>query len=215
MLYHGSNEKFDKFEIRESKNGTALGFGVYLTDSSVRAKTYGKYMYQVQLTEDPENRAVSTDKITLSQNEVTKMIEEVAQKQIDEDGYPYILSDWEEPSSETEIDEGNHMIAQNMSENIVSTSESDIDIINDLGNQVGGRASASECLSPILKKMHIHYAVKDFQLKNGDKTEDTKEYIVFNPKDIKINSVTPTKDKEITREKKLLLARRKRAALER
>lgn len=209
MLYHGSNEKFDKFKIRESKNGTALGFGIYLTDSPERAKTYGKYIYQVQLTDDPENREVSTNKVTLNQNEVTKMIEAVAQKQIDEDGYPYILSDWEEPSSETEIDEGNHMIAQNISENIVTTNESDIDIINDLGNQVGGRASASECLSPILKKMHIHYSVKDFQLENGDKT---KEYIVFNPKDIQISSVsernlslnTPNKEKtDLARQSKL------------
>lgn len=148
-LYHGSKNNFNEFEIpKYHTNGGTLGFGTYLTDSIERANSYADtngYLYTVELTDElSQSQPLNATKVTLTLNQV-------AEKQIEDEEYPYILSDWEEPTSETTIDAGNN--------------------------------SGADTLVPILNDVGIHYAVLDVEY-----YDNSKEYVVFNPQDIKIKS---------------------------
>ncbi|WP_349521968.1 hypothetical protein [Leuconostoc citreum] len=186
-LYHGSKNNFNEFEIPKfHENGGTLGYGIYLTDSIERAKSYANdsgYLYTVELNDELTNsKPLSTKEVTLTVNQVAKIIEKVAQKQIDEEEYPYILSDWEEPTSETTMDEGNKAIVKRIAQNIVDDTD-DLNIINGISNQLGGNDSGAQRLNPVLNEMNIHYAVLDV-----DYYDKSKEYVVFNPDDIKISN---------------------------
>ena len=111
-------------------------------------------------------------------------------KQFDEEEYPYILSDWEEPTSETAMDAGNKKIAYNIAEKIIDDTD-DLSIINGINNQLGGNDSGAETLIPVLNEMGIHYAELDVEY-----YDNSKEYVVFNPKDIKIVNQKLTKPEQ-------------------
>lgn len=186
-LYHGSKNNFNEFEIpKYHTNGGTLGYGIYLTDSIERAKSYANdsgYLYTVELNDDLTNsKPLSAKEVTLTVNQVAQIIEKVAQKQIDEEEYPYILSDWEEPTSETTMDAGNKAIVKRIAQNIVDDTD-DLNIINGISNQLGGNDNGAQMLNPVLKEMNIHYAVLDV-----DYYDKSKEYVVFNPEDIKISN---------------------------
>ncbi len=155
-LYHGSKNNFNEFEIpKYHTNGGTLGFGTYLTDSIERANSYADtngYLYTVELTDElSQSQPLNATKVTLTLNQVAEIIEKIAEKQIEDEEYPYILSDWEEPTSETTVDAGNN--------------------------------SGADTLVPILNDVGIHYAVLDVEY-----YDNSKEYVVFNPQDIKIKS---------------------------
>lgn len=186
-LYHGSKNDFNEFEIPKfHENGGTLGYGIYLTDSIERAKSYANdsgYLYTVELNDELTNsKPLSAKEVTLTVNQVAQIIEKVAQKQIDEEEYPYILSDWEEPTSETTMDAGNKSIVKRIAQNIVDDTD-DLNIINGINNQLGGNDSGAQRLNPVLNEMNIHYAVLDV-----DYYDKSKEYVVFNPDDIKISN---------------------------
>jgi len=186
-LYHGSKNDFNEFEIPKfHENGGTLGYGIYLTDSIERAKSYANdsgYLYTVELNDELTNsKPLSAKEVTLTVNQVAQIIEKVAQKQIDEEEYPYILSDWEEPTSETTMDAGNKAIVKRIAQNIVDDTD-DLNIINGISNQLGGNDSGAQILNPVLNEMNIHYAVLDV-----DYYDKSKEYVVFNPDDIKISN---------------------------
>jgi hypothetical protein len=195
-FYHGSPSKFDKFSLQQHVNGSAMGYGVYLTKDKERAKGYseGKYLYEVQVNNDVINnsRVLSYDGITLKPKEVSKLVQGVAKQQIQEDGYPYVLSDWGEPSSDTEIDDGNKQLCDQIAEYTISTSNDDLDIVNEFANEMGGGQGAADVLNPLLKDMNIHYATKDFD-------EKSKEYAIFNPDDAKIVKITDIEHKRSVR----------------
>ena len=199
MLYHGSDKKFEKFKIPDyHKTGSDLGFGVYLTDDIERAKRYANNGFVYDVKFDIEgNKSVSADHVTLDVAAVTKLIEGVAREQIRTDEYPYILSDWGEIGSETEIDDYNHELAKNIAKNTIDNSDDDLDIINDLGNQLGGTRSAAITLDPVLEDMNIHYAVRNFEdQKQDNSSKVSQEYIVFNPDDLVITKARSSKDFE-------------------
>lgn len=186
-LYHGSKNDFNEFEIPKfHENGGTLGYGIYLTDSIERAKSYANdngYLYTLELNDELTNsKPLSAKEVTLTVNQVAQIIEKVAQKQIDEEEYPYILSDWEEPTSETTMDAGNKAIVKRIAQNIVDDTD-DLNIINGISNQLGGNDSGAQMLNPVLNEMNIHYAVLDV-----DYYDKSKEYVVFNPDDIKISN---------------------------
>lgn len=186
-LYHGSQENFDEFEIpKYHTNGGTLGFGTYLTDSIERANSYADtngYLYTVELTDElSQSQPLNATKVTLTLNQVAEIIEKIAEKQIEDEEYPYILSDWEEPTSETTIDAGNKAIINRIAQSIIDDTD-DLNIINGINNQLGGNDSGADTLVPILNDVGIHYAVLDVEY-----YDNSKEYVVFNPQDIKIKS---------------------------
>lgn len=179
-LYHGSKNNFNEFEIpKYHTNGGILGFGTYLTDSIERANSYADtngYLYTVELTDElSQSQPLNATKVTLTLNQV-------AEKQIEDEEYPYILSDWEEPTSETTIDAGNKAIINRIAQSIIDDTD-DLNIINGINNQLGGNNSGADTLVAILNDVGIHYAVLDVEY-----YDNSKEYVVFNPQDIKIKS---------------------------
>jgi hypothetical protein len=65
ILYHGSNRKFDKFEITKVADAIEQeGPGIYLTTSEDDAKRYGKYLYTVKWT---GNKTVSNKPMSEAQ----------------------------------------------------------------------------------------------------------------------------------------------------
>ena len=95
-LYHGSKNNFNEFEIPK-----------YHTNG---------YLYTVEITDElSQSQPLNATKVTLTLNQV-------AEKQIEDEEYPYILSDWEEPTSETTIDAGNNSGADTL-----------VPILNDVG----------------------------------------------------------------------------------
>lgn len=196
VLYHGSTDKFDEFKIMPfHKSGSDMGYGIYLTDDPERATRYsidgktGKgFVYELDLKQQAANskHILSADYVTLTDAEVGNLVSGIATQQIKDDGYPYILSDWQEPSSDTEMDEGNRMLAREIGVNLKASANDDLDIINSIGNESGGNDSAAATLNPILEQMGIHYGVRDFQDEEG---KMSKEYVVFNPKDIEIKKI--------------------------
>lgn len=186
-LYHGSKNNFNEFEIpKYHTNGGTLGFGTYLTDSIERANSYADtngYLYTVELTDElTQSQPLNATKVTLTLNQVAEIIEKIAEKQIEDEEYPYILSDWEEPTSETTIDAGNKAIINRIAQSIIDDTD-DLNIINGINNQLGGNNSGADTLVPILNDVGIHYAVLDVEY-----YDNSKEYVVFNPQDIKIKS---------------------------
>lgn len=184
-LYHGSKNNFNEFEIpKYHTNGGTLGFGTYLTDSIERANSYADtngYLYTVELTDElTQSQPLNATKVTLTLNQVAEIIEKIAEKQIEDEEYPYILSDWEEPTSETTIDAGNKAIINRIAQSIIDDTD-DLNIINGINNQLGGNNSGADTLVPILNDVGIHYAVLDVEY-----YDRSKEYVVFNPKDLKI-----------------------------
>ena len=185
-LYHGSAIQFDEFELqRVPSSGRDMGFGIYLTDKQERAERYTEsdgYIYKVALDEKAENSMpLSADKVTLTTDKLEAIITKIAENQIADEGYPYMLSDWDEPTSETEIDAGNKRIIKTIAESLIDDSD-DLQIINGINNQLGGNDSGASVLVPVLNDLNIHYAVQDFEFQN----EMTKEYVIFNAKDINI-----------------------------
>ena len=185
QVYHGSGTKFNEFKIqRFAKNASLMGYGIYLTDSKERAKCYAdQYLYTVQF-DNTNSKTVSSTELTMTLADVVSIYEAVAKKQIETDGYPYILSDWGEPTSDTEIDAENQLIALQAAKSTFETADNDLDVINEIYHECGNDA---DLLTSILSEMNIHYSVQNFV--NMLTGEVSKEYVVFNPKDIQILAV--------------------------
>lgn len=123
-LYHGSKNNFNEFEIpKYHTDGGTLGLGTYLTDSIERANSYADtngYLYTVELTDElSQSQLLNATKVTLTLNQVAEIIEKIAEKQIKDEEYPYILSDWEEPT----IDAGNKAIINRIAQSIIDDTD--------------------------------------------------------------------------------------------
>lgn len=86
-LYHGSKNNFNEFEIPKfHDNGGTLGYGIYLTDSIERAKSYANdsgYLYTVELNDvhhEISNRTQKQLKAFSEQNPAIKQPEHNAAK---------------------------------------------------------------------------------------------------------------------------------------
>jgi len=69
-LYHGSSNKFNKFDYSKIRtNGTSEGLGFYFTDSKEIASQYGDngYLYTVKLN---ANKSLSDNEKTISKNDL-------------------------------------------------------------------------------------------------------------------------------------------------
>lgn len=186
-LFHGSKKSFDHFELQNNpENGTDLGFGVYLTDDQERAELYvgdEGYVYTIDPTAI-DGRELSTEEITLTHDQVQELVVSISEKQMaGEEHYPYLLSDYGEPSSETEMDEGNRLIASEFAYNILDSASNDIDIINDLNAMLGREVEETRLLVAALNEQNIRFAVREYA---ADEEKISKEIIVFDPNVVKI-----------------------------
>lgn len=178
-LYHGSPNQFDAFELGKGhKNGTGMGYGIYLTDSKGRAEAYAGDAGVVYTVSTPDQDLVSTEKLTLNRDRVESLVTSIAQQQIDHEQYPYLLSDWGEPTSETTLDEGNKRIINRITDNLM-TENSDVDVVNSLYQELGGDYGSNDYLQNALNEAGLFGAERDF--------DGTKEIVIFNPDDVRID----------------------------
>lgn len=184
-LYHGSSVDFEKFEFqKEPTNGVGLGFGIYLTNHESIAKRYapeGGQIYKI----DPsaiEGKAVSAQSLTLTHAEVTRLITSIAKDEIEEEGYPYILSEGGEEPHE-DWDNYNALLASKLAENFVSYEANDVELINQLYQMM--RRSPAHA-PRLLKALEAEGMTHSSRTIAGGEEQSSLEYIVFNPERIKI-----------------------------
>lgn len=73
VVYHGTNEKFDSFNIYLNKNGKELGFGSYFTSDKEFAKDYGNNLIGCFLNiRNPWNPLESVNRTTKKFNNMNK-----------------------------------------------------------------------------------------------------------------------------------------------
>lgn len=204
VLFHGSPVSFDQFELQSthSSGGTAMGYGIYFSDSKERAEMYANegYIYEVE-GEVLNARGLLGNEVTLDVNEIESIISSIAQSQIDgKDEYPYILTEFgAEVSSEIEMDEGNQAIAYEMAETIYKDEVDDLSIVNSIYQLLGGDSAIenTEFLNSALEELNIKYGVQEFI---GENNISSQEYVVFNPKNIQIlnkDNLSQEQNKEV------------------
>ena len=79
-VYHGTKEMFWEFDtsVNGAKNGTAEGFGIYLSDDQEVTQAYGDR--QIKMFANITNPATSFDK-TISQKTLVKLIKDTCEKE--------------------------------------------------------------------------------------------------------------------------------------
>lgn len=168
VFYHGSDQKFDHFELGNyGKNGVAGGRGVYITSDKEHAKKYtGKinesgYLYQV--TFDPGRELSATD-LTMDKKEVSKFVDVLDRK------YDY-LENW------GDVDfEGHNKVKQEAVSSLIDNSN-DVDLYNEVINEVGSQPEALHALRQVDNFTHTIVPHED---------ADFDEIVVLNPNDVKI-----------------------------
>ena len=120
VLYHGSKNKFNKFSFDyKGLNGSSEGDGIYLTTSrKIAYENYAStdgYLYTVKLNEGKE---LSSEKITLSRNDIKTIIEKL--------GAYDVLNDYQD------VDYYGIDYVMNYAINTLLSNENDNDIITDL-----------------------------------------------------------------------------------
>lgn len=202
VLFHGSEKSFDEFQLQSvhTSDATSMGYGLYFTDNKERAEMYANEGYLYEVSGDLlTSRAVYDERVTLTIDEVELLINHIAESQLQgEEQYPFIIADEAELSSEVMMDEGNKQISHQLAEEVVNSSSDDLSIINDLNNRLGGDFGSNEYLNEALEQLNIKYGIKDFVL---DDNTHTKEYVVFDPKNITILSKSEL-NQEIQKEDK-------------
>lgn len=187
-LFHGSESSFEQFEHQQSyQHGHNNGFGFYMTPDLNRAKTYAEngYIYEVDTSKVSDMRMLDSEKVTLSNDDLADFIDYVNQQQIEDDGYPYLLSDYGYDLDESEF-EYTHEYSQQLADSMLENEydESDVDIINDLNNALGD----SELAGKALTKINIGYSL-DHSL-----DQDNPDVVIFDPGNIKITNKQLTQD---------------------
>jgi len=187
-LYHGSANSFDQFELqKDPTNGTGLGFGIYLTNHQEIAKRYapdGGIIYK----SDPsaiEGKSVSASSLTLSHEVITRIISSIVKDEIEEEDYPYFLSEGGNEPHE-DWDNYNASLASKMAENFLEYENNDVDVINQIYQVMGREPSVAPRLLKALESEEITHSSRT--VAGGNSAQPSLEYIVFNPENIKIIS---------------------------
>ncbi|MDR3241698.1 MAG: hypothetical protein LBT37_05960 [Lactobacillaceae bacterium] len=186
-LYHGSPTKFDSFNNEyEARSGRQNGFGTYLTDSMTRAYAYSEhedgYVYEVRANLQD---SISGTERTLSPNDIQSIVQGITMRQIEEDGYPYLLSDFFENTTE-EWSAINHGLTYDLANQLLGNA-SDIDIVNELHNLTG--RSGDLVANELTKLGRTHVITKH---DNGNGVID-QEIVVFDPANLRITDMSEAK----------------------
>lgn len=183
VWYHGSANDFDKFKLPEASEhgaGTDMGFGLYFTDSVYRAQIYAEQgnVYEIEL--EDSGMGISNSGVTLSQDKVSEIVKKFAEKEIEEDGYPYSLSDWGEATEEWS--EVNDDLSKYIASRMIDATD-DVAIINSIYQQMGGdQGMAKEILPGVLTEVGITHSIREFDFEG----QPSLEMVVFDPQNIEI-----------------------------
>ena len=138
ILYHGTTANFDNFSFDFiGTNGRAEGIGLYFTDSKEVASTYadnGRIFTVNMIGKKP----LSGDKITLSKEEVEKLVMEMHKRR-------NILADF------GDIDfEGFESVLRDCIESLLEDSNDDVEIMSQISNVSGSHKDVLDVVYNIL-----------------------------------------------------------------
>lgn len=144
-FYHGSQELFENFSLEyQNKNGSAQGFGVYLTPNYDMAKMYTNisteygYLYEVSVNLEKE---FSLEKRTISDKELSLVIDKLHET----DDILNMINDVESI--------GYDEVKNEMME-VLKSNETDADLINELSNLTGNSENVAKALYDVGKYTH-------------------------------------------------------------
>lgn len=141
------------------------------------------YIYTI----DPsslQGNVLSSEEVTLTHDQVFELVVSISEDELSsDDPYPYLLSEVGEPSSETEMTEGNLFLASVLASQILDSANDDLDVINELNNLLGRVVEGSKVVIEALNKQDIHYSIRAHI---DDQGKSTKEIVVFDPTIINI-----------------------------
>lgn len=124
-VYHGSNNKFEKFDYEQmGLNGTARGYGFYFTDSKEFARKYAHngYILEVEFT---GRKFLSEKKKTITKAQLKKLV--IKLNELDE-----FLSNY----GDTSYGQFNKVLTEAV-DNLYNYNDNDVDIIGDICNSYG------------------------------------------------------------------------------
>lgn len=167
-LYHGSDAEFTEFHLDDcGKNGTALGYGVYLTSDPALAWRYtdtkgqnNAYMYTVSATLE---NALSSTKLTLTAKILNKILDRL-------DASVQLLNEFNDVAYFGKDKVKKDAIALLMQNN------NDIDLFNDIAHISGNPEEVC----------HAFYRIGRYTHTQSDTT-----FVVFDPTNVDIIKRTP------------------------
>lgn len=176
-LYHGSQNKFDEFNLDNlGANGTAQGFGIYLTPNIDMAGMYAHtnagleettgYLYYVKA--DLENE-LSLDELTIDRDTLSDILDYLHEEN-------EILYDYGDVGSY-----GIDSVKETAMEMLLENNDNDIDLMNDLANTINDHELTA---SAFYKAGSYTHAIAENQLEQQDDV-----FIVFNTNDLEITNV--------------------------
>lgn len=182
VWYHGSSAEFDQFKNNNQNiaTGRTFGFGTYLTDDLERARGYAGengFIYEV---EPQLNKALSSNEITLSHEEVSKILTGLSKQQIEDDGYPYLISDYGVGEPTEEWSEYNEQMVSEIADKVFESSENDTDVINELNNTGGD----PDLVAKELNKMGRTHIINTIDFEEGP----SQELIVQDTQNLRITN---------------------------
>jgi len=202
VLYHGTENDFTVFDFSQGgKNGTAEGFGIYLTDNPEVSQSYGGRIIEgyANIT-----KPAYADKRTLKRNDLIKLIRETINVQAKEMAEDYD-GDIEEAKRDTWIsnyvytyDKG---IAESISEvadSILNMNDNDMDIIQEVmtGRGIRNYPEAEEFYDLLTRTTGIDGFVTNW--KNRETGADSQIVLAFRSNQIKnADNENPTEDPDI------------------
>ncbi|WPC19301.1 hypothetical protein N6G96_07275 [Pediococcus inopinatus] len=173
-FYHGSDQKFTKFDLENyGKNGVAGGRGIYITSSKKFADQYTGnidktgYLYQVDFK---PGRELSAKKLTLTKREVSRYVTILDRK------YNY-LENW----GDVEF-EGRQAVKNEAVSGLMEGNSNDVDLYNEVINEVGGQPEALHALRQVANFTHSIVT-------HDESRSDYDEVVVLNPNDLKIQKM--------------------------
>lgn len=187
-FYHGSDQKFTKFELGNyGKNGVAGGRGIYITSSKKFADQYTGnndktgYLYQVGFK---PGRELSAKKLTLTKKEISRYVTILDRK------YNY-LENW----GDVEF-EGRQAVKNEAVSGLMESNSNDVDLYNEVINEVGGQPEALHALRQV---DHFTHSI----VPHDESRSDYDEVVVLNPNDLKIRKTETRAPKQnLTRDLK-------------
>ncbi len=203
LLYHGSEANFDQFENQQNTRIGISGikFGIYLTNDRNLAMdfTQNKYLYEIK-SDFLYERALQTESVSLTQQDVSHMVEEMVKNEIQEEEVSGFLSNHfgDVPElSETETWNDLYTDLTNAyAEDMLDRVSNDVQIANELYISFGGKYSnAASDLGKALKTIGVTHCV---QTRRYENERAINEIVALQPNELIIhNKIDISKEQQM------------------
>lgn len=193
-LFHGSSANFDQFAFQQNHTTgiSGLKFGIYLTNDKETALGFAenKYLYEVD-SGFLDKRALQPEAVTLSQEDVSKIIGDMVRNELEDDGISYFFSDYfgdvEGLSSNETWNDFYEELTNHAAESMLERATNDVDVANEIYYSFGGKNSdsAATALGEALKNVGITYCM---QTRGYEQERAIQEIVVFQPDELIIQN---------------------------